>query len=292
MKHQKEMLLLPACMLALVLSMNLASAIIVNSVFTDEFSPGAQGELRIELKNEMSEDATEVSLNLKFQDLPFIPIGSSEQSIDQIDSDDKENFVFIIKVAPDIKPGDYELPYTLSYKIDNNVRTNAGTIGLKVVAQPDLVFTSIQKNNIINTKGTIELKIVNRGFYDARFVSVKLYPAGYKLLSDEEVYIGKISSDDFETAAFDVYFNSYNPTLNAIVTYTDFNNQQIKKNVVIPIKVYSQENAISLGIIKKSQNTTYILIAVAVVLFIIVWRAISKRRKLKRSMREREAREK
>ena len=103
----------------------------------------------------------------------------------------------------------------------------------------------------------INLKIVNKGLADARFVSVNLNPSGFTLLSEKEVYIGTVDSDDFETATFEVIFTSEKPKLTATVEYTDFDNSKKLDEVNLPTKVYTQEKAIELGIIQR--NNCYYL---------------------------------
>jgi hypothetical protein len=267
-----------------ILTINLASAVVINSVDVQPLSPGQEGQIRIELKNILKDDAQDVTLTLNFQNLPFIPIGTSEQSVDEIKEDDEENFVFVIKASTEIKPGDYGIPYTLAYKINSDEKTKTGAIGVKVTANPDLVFSLDTTNPVINQKGKINLEIVNKGFFSARFVSVRVIPDGFSLLSSDQDYIGDIQSDDFETATFDVLFQNTNARFIAIVQYKDFENKDVIKNVDLPLQVYSQKDAISLGIIQKSQTTTYVLIAVAIVLVIILWRAWSRRKRMKKSM--------
>ena len=109
-------------------------------------------------------------------------------------------------------------------------------------------------------------------------------PQGFTLLSDDQEYIGSVNSDDFETSTYDVIFNSKNADLVAIVEYKDFDNKLIIKNVNLPLKVYSTEEAKNLGITKPNYTIYYVF---AVVLIIVVWlivRAVRKRRRLKRSM--------
>src|SRR3989344_508237 len=135
-------------LLVLFFTLNLASAIVINSVDAPALTPGEQGQIRIEIENIFTGDAENVLLSLDFKDLPFIPIGSSQQSIDKIEEDDEETFVFTIKASSDIKPGDYEIPYTLEYELNNNEKSRIGTIGVKVKANPELTFSIDTENPI------------------------------------------------------------------------------------------------------------------------------------------------
>jgi len=276
---------IPALVLTIILTLNLASAIVINSVQADNLFPGQEGLIDIEVENIFNEDIENVILTLNFQSLPFIPIGTSEQSTDEIREDKDERFIFRIKASPDITPGDYEIPYTLQYDRDEKAQTRSGTIGIKVEANPDLRFSISTTNAIENERGIITLRIVNQGFYDARFVNVKILPDGFTILSNDEDYIGSVDSDDFETTSFSVLFNKAGTkNIIAIVEYTDFNNKKIIENIDLPLTVYTQEKALELGIKQKSQTPLYIGTAIALILLYILYRTIKKRRRLKRSM--------
>jgi len=268
----------------LVLAISFVSSLTISEVSSGNFNPGDENTISIKIKNNMNEDVSDASLNLVFAGKPFIPVGSSEDQIDEILEDDTERFSFKIKAASDIKPGDYEIPYSLSYKNEANVlKTESGTIGLTVQGNPDLEFVLIESNQILNQKGKLELKIINKGFGQAKFASVKLSPVGFILLSERNVYIGSINSDDFETASFDVIFNQESAVFSAIVEYRDFDNNLVTKEVGLPIIAYTKEKAIRLGIIQKSNTLLYSLVIVILVIIFFVYRSLKKRARLKRA---------
>ena len=135
----------------IVLSTSIISALSLEVIDYPTLIPGEEGKIKVELKNQFNDPAEEVSLNLDFKDLPFIPLGSSEQSIDEIEEDDEEIFIFIIKASTSSLPGDYEIPYKINYKLNNDEKTNGGTIGIKIVSQPDLSFSISAEKPIINS---------------------------------------------------------------------------------------------------------------------------------------------
>ncbi len=270
--------------IASILFISLSSAVVINSVDSPTLKPGEEGQIRVEIKNIFSDDAQGITLSLDFKNLPFIPIGTSEQSVDQITSDDEETFIYVIKASQDIKPGDYEIPYTLQYTLNDKQSSRTGTIGIKVESSPDLSFSLSTDNPIIGQQGKITLKVVNSGLSEAKFVSLKILPQGFTLLSQAEDYIGTINSDDFSSTTFNVIFNKENERLNAIVKYKDFNNNDLIKNIDLPITAYTQEKAIQLGLMKKSNLSLYISLIIALILIIIIWRMIKKRRRLRKSM--------
>jgi hypothetical protein len=276
-----------AFLIIAVLTINLVSAVVIDSVDVSTFAPGQEGTVRIEIENVLNDDVEDLSVRLQFSNLPFIPIGSSEQSLDELDEGDDEDFVFTIKASPTITPGDYEIPYTISYNLagDDKIISRTGSIGVKVKSNPELSFGLSTDTPVEGRQGTITLKIVNKGFSDARFVSVKVLPEEFILLSDAEVYIGEIESDDFETANFDVRFTRTNPEFRAIVEYINFDNEKIIQTLNLPLTVYSEQRATELGIIQPSKAGAYISIAVTLILILILWRIFKKRQRLKRSQR-------
>ncbi len=271
---------------ALLLCVNLVSALTVRSTSDNTFKPAQEGQINVDVENSFTDDVKNVVISLNFKDIPLIPTRSSEKSIDKIDNDDSEPFSFLIKVSQDAKPGDYEIPYTLKYNFNNSDKTSSGTIGVRIFSQPDLTFSITTETPVIGSKGKIDLKIVNKGFSDARFLSVNLISNGFTLLSESNSYIGTVSSDDFETASFDVIFSKQFPNFDALVEYTDFNNQKVSKSLSLPIEVYSVEKAQELGIIKKNNLPSYIGILILIVVIWLVIRAIRKRLRIRKNMQK------
>lgn len=265
----------------LVFTLSLASAMTIKSIDTDNFQPGNEQEVTIEIKNTLDETAEDVSLSLDLSDLHFVAI-SSEDNVDEIDEDDSENFNFVIKASNDGKAGDYEVPYTLTYKINNTSHTKQGTFSLTIEGNPELVYSATVETPVVGQQGKIILKIINKGFGDAKFVSLIINPNGYTLLSDSENYIGTISSDDFETINLDVIFKNQNPTLNAQIEYKDFNNKKVTKDITIPLTVYTREKAIELGIIKQSYTLYYVIGAIVLFVVWMIRRRIKKKKRLER----------
>jgi hypothetical protein len=263
-----------------------ASAVVINSVYVDTLSPGEEGLINLEVENFLNEDVEDVIITLQFKDTPFIPIGTSEQSVDEIEEDKDEDFIFRIKASIDVKPGDYQIPYTLQYNQGEETKKREGTIGVKITASPELTITVSTPNAIQTRQGTISVKVVNKGLYDARFVSVKILPEGFTVLSDKEVYIGEIESDDFETASFDVLFKDTKAEFTTILEYRDFDNKKVIETASFPVTVYTKEKALELGLIQKNNTPLYVGFIVTIILLWILWRTVKKRRRLMKSMQK------
>lgn len=282
---KRTFLFLLIILVALALS-NPVTSITIKSVSAPSLAPGEEGKINIEIENTLDSEVRDISLSLVFNNLQFIPIGSSEDSLGELDEDDDEEFTFKIKAANNIRPGDYEIPYNLQYTVDKEIKKRIGSVGIKVEANPDLAFTISTEKPIIGKQDRLTLKIINKGFADAKFISVKNIPKGFTLLSDSEIYIGAVDSDDFETAEFDVIYNNQNPIFSAIVEYINFENKKITKTIDLPIKVYTEDKATELGLIKNNNIILYISLLIAIILIFILYRII--RRGIKDSKRKKE----
>jgi len=282
MKIQTKIIIITSIFLLVLISLNLASALVIKNVDTGKLYPGKEADLTISVKNDGDRDIEDVSLSLDFSNMPISSIGSSEKTVDEIQEDDSENFNFRIKSDNTAKLGSYNIPYNLKY----NSTVLKGTIGVEVSGNVELEYSINQENNIVGKQGKINLKIVNKGLADARFVAVKITPNGYTLLGSDENYIGTVSSDDFETASFDAIFNSQSESLIAIIEYRDFENNKKIDSINLPFNVYTQEQALRLGIIKKSYAAYYFVGIVVLIVLYLIYRSLRKRARKKKANNE------
>ena len=261
----------------------IVSAVSVNSVAVKTFKPGETGSIKLNVENVFDETVKNLVIDIDFANTPLNVVGSSSFGVNELKEDDDEVFAFGVRVLPTAKPGEYQLPYTISYMIGNVQSLRKSSIGVKITADTIVDYSANAENAIIGERGVIEIKIINKGLGHIGFASVKLLPKGFTLISDQEVYIGDVDSDDFEVASFDVLFTKQNIDAKAIVEYRDAENNLISENIEIPLVVYTREKALELGIVKKSNSILYISLAVIVIALWIVIRAIRKHRRLRNS---------
>lgn len=271
--------------LLIIIGLNLLSAMVVNSVDADKIYPGQTGSVKISVENTLSDDVEDVSLALVLANTAFSTEGSSEKSVDAIDSDDEESFSFVIKSASSTKPGDYNIPYTLTYYVEAYNGTmipsvKTGTFGVTVVAKTELEYDTVTENNILNQKGKTSVKITNKGLGDIGFVSVKIISSsGLEVIGSNNQYIGTVRSDDSETASFDVIYKAESAQITAEITYKDSENNDNSQTVVLPVKVYTPEKALELGLIQKNYTWIYVLVIVVLIVLYIIYRRIKKAKK-------------
>jgi LPXTG-motif cell wall-anchored protein len=128
-------------------------------------------------------------------------------------------------------------------------------------------------------KGEVTLNIVNRGKLDIKFLTLTLLPSeDYEILSPEQVYIGELESDDFETADFDIYVNngisskeSTNVELPVRVEYTDSNNKDYSSQAQVRLKVYSQDDLKKYELVTNTNGSNTYLIVLLIIAGLGYW---------------------
>jgi hypothetical protein len=294
---------------AILLIASFASALTISNVdVPSQVKQGQNAAITLTLKNEGNNDITDVSVVLQLSaiinpqtgavispDLPFTPVDSSNtETSDKIRTDKSESFDFTIQALNNAKSGVYKIPVIVTYLEDVTPATPTkqitGIISLTVNSPPIL---DVQREEGLLLKGqsnTVIFKMVNKGLSDVSFLEVSLDDgAGYSVTSPKKVYIGTIASDDTDTAQFTVYFNPTSPsTVSFPVTlvYNDVTNKQYTQEFSVDARVYSQKEAISLGLVKTSNVGLYVIIIVIVIILYLIYRRIRKWMKNRKNKRE------
>ncbi len=261
--------------------------------------PGKTFDLKIRLKNLADSVMKDVSIKLDLMlssisagtatsttkseildALPFAPINSAtEKKVRNIKPGDEVIFSYSLIAYPDADSKVYKIPIELNfYDSLGNEYTQNDVIGVVVTAQPDITAV-LQENTFTgkDSKGTVTVKFVNKGLTNIKFLNVHLGKSDdYTILSPDEVYIGNIDSDDYETADFDLLLktNKSDIPLPIHYDYMDSDNDVISQDKVLSINLDEGTGA-------SGSNTTVIVIvaaALAVIIFLIIL-AARKRRK-------------
>ena len=291
-----EVIAIGILILYLVSLVPFASAILVDADYVTIY-PGESGSVKIKVENNENFDIESVSVGVvlstigstgQIVSLPFSVVGSSEKDLDDLNEDDDDSATFTIKASTDITPGDYNLPYVVRYiNLDTEEKEQkTGSFGLRVSAKTDLDFGvevngATTESAIVGQQGKITLEIINKGLGDLKSVSVIVTPNNYDLISKEKVFVGTVNAEDSDTISWDVLFTSQNPTLNAVISYNDFDNKAQTKTVNIPVQIYTRDEALKLGLIKKNNTGIYVGIVIALILIWFIYRGIRKSRKKK-----------
>ena len=270
--------------------LSLASALTITSVDTtpEVIAQGESSIIEIGIENDGNDDIEDVSVSLDLTNVPFAPHGSSsEVSFDEIKENRNENAEFEISALSNAQSGIYKIPLKISYKIsgETEINTKNSLIGISVNSKP-IVNIGIEDGLLLKgQENKISVKITNKGFSDVKFLEVELQGGtSYTTLGPKNVYIGDINSDDFDTAEFNVFFKTNSPgsvNLPIVVRYKDGLNNQYEENFNLQATTYTTKQATDLGLIKKSNTVTYIIITVVLIIIYVIYNRIRKRRKMR-----------
>ena len=260
----------------------------VDAVSIDKktLEPGSSGIVKIKLANKADSILKDIKVTLGLGDLPLVPIDSTnEKSIYKIDSRQSYEFEFKVLAKPNADSGVYNVPLSVSYldELGKSYLKNV-TIGLTIGAKPDLSIT-LDDSEIYESgkSGEIFVKIVNKGVTDIKFMNIKLMPSdNYRILSNEEVYIGNIDSDDYETADFELFIGGSKEkkvSLPVVLEYKDANNNDFKERIELMLDLYSASEAKKFGLKKGNGFVGNLVIVVIVVAGLFIYRKWRKHKK-------------
>jgi len=260
----------------------------INSVSVDKefFEPGSSGILRIGIVNEADSLVKDVKARLDLGNIPFVPLGSTnEKSVYQIDARKTHEFSFELLAKPEAESGVYQVPLRISYSDElNKGYIKNGTIGIIVNAKPDLSITLDDSEIHQRGKsGDVVVKVVNKGVTDIKFVNMKLMASEtYRILSTDEVYLGNIDSDDFETADFKLFVEKSNKDeviLPLILEYKDANNNDYEDQINLKLVLYSASEAKKFGLEKENGFVGILIVIVIVAVGIYYYRKRIRKKK-------------
>ncbi|NOQ38593.1 hypothetical protein GQ472_06960 [archaeon] len=253
-----------------------------------QFLPGQKGDADIVIKN--TADSTlkniKVTMDLSSATVPFAPLGkSTTYIINNMAGGEEETATFEIIATPEAISGIYKIPLTITFS-DNvgNDYTSSEIVSLIVGGTPDLlVNVEPEKLFLSGTTGDIRVNIINKGLVDVKYVTVKIESDDdFELLSNDEIYIGNIDSDDFDSASFSIHISpsfSGDLSIPMTLTYMSANNDAFEVDETLEMRVYTASEAQSLGLISKSSASTIYAAIVIVAVVYIGYRKYKKRKK-------------
>ncbi len=267
-----------------------------------EIAPGESAVIDIELENNLNEDLEDISISLVFRELvkdafgnvisvseaPFAPYGSSnEETIDELKEDKDKSVSFRIIALTDTKSGIYKIPLEIIYyDEDGDKHEKDSLISITVNSEPIIGVSAEDGLLLKGQENEIDVKIVNKGLSDVKFLEVEVGSSTYfDRLSQKNIYIGDIDSDDFDSAEFKVFFKENSPTTVKIpvsVSYKDALNNEYSEDFDLSVRVYTRKKAIELGLLEQSYTKVYVGVIGGLVVLYIVYRKLKKRRKMKR----------
>ena len=249
--------------------------------------PGEKATIDVTFKNIAEILVRKIRVILKLGNVPLAPIGSTnEKVIEKIDKNDQETVRFDVVGEPDAQSGTYKVAVEYIYydSLGNSYSRNS-TIGIMIGSEPDLLV-SIDATTIYQPEktGDITIKIVNKDVNEIKFLNVKLAESeDYRIISPDEVYVGNIDSDDYETAEFTIFVKDVKEKAILPITleYRDANNAAYEEKHNLELPMYSTSEAKKFGLVAGNGTIGIIVIIVVVVagVFIYIrWRKGKKKK--------------
>ncbi len=238
-------------------------------------APGDKTKLRLELKNYATSILKDIKISLNLDKsgddiTPFSPIGSTnEKVLSYIEPQAIASLDFELLVDSDAASKAYKIPLNIKYSDTLNKNYSKTNIVTIVVGDtPDLGVT-LERTEIYTSEssGNVVLRLVNKGNPDIKFLNVKiLQNENLSVIGADEVYIGKLDSDDFSTAEFKLFVKGKdNVKIPIEVSYKDANNNNFKEKRKVELKLYKNSDAKNFGL-KKSNSITWVIVAVLVII--------------------------
>ncbi len=275
-------------LILLIVNLVFVSAVSVESVniIPKEVEPGKISDIELIMENSLNEDVEEIRVSLDFTNLPFAPYGSSEKTIDELNEGKRKTLEFQVIALSDAKSGIYKIPVEIEYKDKEGIILyQKSLISLTINSKPLIDVVSEEGLFLRGTENVLTIKVINKGLSDVKFLEIGVGKSTYySLTSQDREYIGDISSDDFDSADFKIFIKENAASLIKIpvtVEYKDVLNREYSEEFYIPIKSYTQKQAIQLGLLNKGYTSLVIEIIAGVIIMYIIYRIIKSRRKKK-----------
>lgn len=253
-------------------------------------APGKTAHLSLTIEN--LDDATIkdilVKLDLFDSSVPFAPTTEGvERRIASLDSKKKANLGYNLLVFATAATGTYKIPVNISYTdYDANRYVKEDLISIVVGSAPDLRFWVDSED--LYAKGstiTVPVKFVNKGIADAQFLYVELGASDdYEILSPKQVYLGKVDSDDYETAEYKIKISADvadTLKLPLSITYLDENNKEYVIDEFLPVQVYGADRLKELKPPSRGGTSTVVMIVIVVIVLYLGYRIFFRRKKKK-----------
>jgi len=242
--------------------------------FPEKAAPGSSNQMQLTLNNPTSGQLKNIQLSLDLsEELPMATSQSSTKNIVNIEPEKSQTVNYTLNIDESAENGVYKLPISISFENEAGTQfEQSTTTGINVGGQPRLE-AALNTDTTLSDGATEEItfRLVNRGHGSADFVSMKLNESRtIDVVGNDEVYIGSMDSDDFQTASFRVNVNAETESLDidtlelpVILEYTDSEGQQTEKQTV-ETDLYSQQELQQYGLASSGS-----IIPIVVVLLLV-----------------------
>lgn len=231
----------------------------------DLFKKGTTQDVMVEVLNSGTEEARSLVATLKAPAGVEV-LSSPTVFIDSLAANAKSTVTFNIHVGGAAAGATAPLSFDLSFRdTQAHKYTDTASVPLRLydVSDPIGEMTGevpriqigLEKSPIYKAgqKGTVTLNFVNKGTENIKFLTVTVAPTdALEVLSSARIYVGKMDSDDFETAEFELKVKAdAKPgklALPVTIEYQDSSRKIYTQKENIELTIYSAEDIQRLGL--------------------------------------------
>lgn len=280
-------------LMALMILLSRVSGLTIDSVSSNpkEIGQGQIADIEILLRNDLDQTLEDITITLDLTGIPFAPYESSNEIfVEKIKKDRTEAIEFKLIALSGADSGIYRLPIKMRYnKEDESKIEKTELVSLVIKSQPIL---SVEGENVLikNQKNELVIKVINKGMEDVKFLEIELGNSGhFSLLSQKNLYLGNLDSDDFESAIFSIFIKENAQNLVNIpihLRYRDSSNKEYSETQNLELRFYDREEALKLGLIKRSNVPVIIGVIISLILAYIIYRIIRGRIRVRRQKKK------
>jgi hypothetical protein len=179
---------------------------------------------------------------------PLTVLKSSSVYVGDMTGKSSNKIVYELYVDSAASPKAYTIPVEIKYTDRDGVTQTVGkTVGVKVQGSPQVMVSLDSSEDLKGgLTGKVTLSAANKGFIEAKFLSLSVSDTEqYTVTSKNNVYIGNLASDDFQSEDFEIRVKDGvqgKIPLKVAVTYTEENNNQVhSEDAQITVNVMSKE---------------------------------------------------
>ena len=208
--------------------------------------PNTKNNVLLNIKNNGENIAKDVILKLSDNDV-LVPLSESAVSVGTLLPGELRQVMISVAVK-DVELGYYIVPFSISYKDENNRKMTSETtsVGMYISSPPcvDVYVTTSPIPVVSGALHTFSIQATNVGVSNVKSLTIEMQSNNvFKVLdSESRQYIGALESDDFSTVQYKVYVNNVNSDTYPVqfkVSYLDMANTPHEVIIEKNLNVYS-----------------------------------------------------
>ncbi|VVB70201.1 Uncharacterised protein [uncultured archaeon] len=247
--------------------------------------PGGVADVDVVLTNLQDQTLSNIVVSLSSNNSNYVVLDGNDKSVDSLGPKAQVRVPFKVGINPASFSSFYPVDILISYVSPSRGGSSivkTGGIQISGASSFDIVSSTVPSPLAAdNQVYSISLKVSNTGNSPVRALSVKVDSDFLNFIGDNGDYIGTLNLDDFSTVSLDAVVKDGTTTgmknLKVHITYKDTYNQAYTDDQIIPIQVYSSQDAAQLSG-KSSGSAWFYVIIILVIAAAVVWFVIRRKK--------------